>query len=70
MADEKKNEEDVKRIRVRQVRGIAGRTQRTRDTLNALGLGRIGKEREHDVNPALVGMVRAVRHLVEVEKIA
>lgn len=69
-ATENSNPEvDVQRIRVRQIRGVAGRTKRTRDTLAALGLGRIGKSREHNVNPALVGMVKAVRHLVEVEKL-
>ncbi|MCB0333180.1 MAG: 50S ribosomal protein L30 [Bdellovibrionales bacterium] len=70
MSEQLDNEKDVKRVRVRQIRGVRGRTTRTRATLNALGLGRVGKEKEFDVNPALVGMIRAVRHLVDVEKLA
>lgn len=70
MAEQSNNEADVKRVLVRQIRGVRGRTKRTRATLDALGLGRIGKEKEFDVNPAVVGMIRSVRHLVDVEKVA
>jgi large subunit ribosomal protein L30 len=58
-----------KKIRVKQTRSLAGRNDRVRDTLKALGLGRIGKEREFSVNPALVGMLEKVEHLVSVEVI-
>lgn len=54
------------KIRVRQVKGSARRTKEVKETLSALGLGRIGKERVHNVNAALVGMLRSVEHLVEV----
>lgn len=56
-----------KRIRVTQTRSVAGRTDRTKATLAALGLGKIGKSREHTVSPSLVGMIRSVVHLVKVE---
>jgi ribosomal protein L30 len=39
------------------------------DTLCALGLGRIGKKKEFVLNPALIGMIKKVRHFVRVEKI-
>jgi len=58
------------KIRVKQVRGYCGRPKRQRDTLKALGLGRIGKSQELPANPSVVGMVKAVRHLIEVEKVA
>lgn len=58
------------KIRVKQVRGVCGRPQRTRDTLAALGLGRIGKQKELPANDAVIGMVKKVRHLIDVEKVA
>ena len=54
------------KIRVKQVRGTGRRTKEVRETLDALGLGRIGKERVHNVNAALVGMLRRVEYLIEV----
>jgi large subunit ribosomal protein L30 len=55
------------KIRVTQVRSQIGQSRRHRGTLRALGLGRIGKSAEHDETPALAGMLRKVRHLVDVE---
>jgi large subunit ribosomal protein L30 len=34
----------------------------------ALGLRRIGKTRQYDDNPCVRGMIRVVRHLVEVKE--
>ena len=56
------------KVRVTQVRSQIGQSERHRGTLRALGLGRIGKSREHDENPVLAGMLRKVRHLVKVEE--
>jgi large subunit ribosomal protein L30 len=54
---------------VRQVRGLSGREVTTRRTIEALGLGRVGKSRVFQVNPALSGMIMSVSHLVEVEPV-
>jgi large subunit ribosomal protein L30 len=35
--------------------------------LRALGLGKIGSTSEHAESPQLAGMLRKVRHLVQVE---
>ena len=59
---------DGAKIKVTQVRGSAGRNKRTKATLQALGLGRIGKSQEFTVNPALIGMVNKVSHLVTVSQ--
>jgi large subunit ribosomal protein L30 len=58
-----------RRVRVRQVRGLSGREVTTRRTIEALGLGRVGKSRVFQVNPALSGMIMSVSHLVEVEPV-
>jgi large subunit ribosomal protein L30 len=55
-------------VKIRQVRSAIGQTARHRGTLRALGLGRIGRSVERPESPQLEGMLRMVRHLVEVEK--
>jgi large subunit ribosomal protein L30 len=59
----------VSRLKLTQVRSAIGESPRHRGTLRALGLGRIGKSREHDDGPVLAGMLRKVRHLVKVEEL-
>lgn len=58
---------DGSKVLVRQIKGLSGRDAKTKATLQALGLGRIGKQREFTVNRPLWGMLRKVRHLVRVE---
>jgi large subunit ribosomal protein L30 len=57
----------VTKIRITQVRSQIGQSKAHRGTLRALGLGKIGRTVEHDESPALAGMLRKIRHLVEVE---
>ena len=56
------------RLIVRQVRSAIGRPDRQRRVLRALGLRRIGHQREHEDAPAIRGMIRKVRHLVSVQE--
>jgi large subunit ribosomal protein L30 len=56
------------KLRVTQVRSQIGQSQRHRGTLRALGLGKIGRSAEHEESPQLAGMLRKVRHLVQVEE--
>jgi large subunit ribosomal protein L30 len=58
----------VAKLRITQTRSQIGQSQRHRGTLRALGLGRIGKVAEHEESPQLAGMLRKVRHLVQVEE--
>jgi large subunit ribosomal protein L30 len=55
------------KIRITQIRSEIGQSRKHRGTLRALGLGKIGKTVEHDEGPVVAGMLRKVRHLVEVE---
>lgn len=57
-----------KKVIVKQVRSSNNRDRRTRETLLALGLGRIGFEREHEVTPSTAGMIQAVQHLIVVHE--
>ena len=56
------------KLKVTQVKSQIGQSERHRGTLRALGLGRIGKTNEIDASPVLAGMLRKVRHLVQVEE--
>ena len=56
------------RVKITQVRSEIGQSERHRGTLRALGLGKIGRSREHDETPVFAGMLRKVRHLVKVEE--
>jgi large subunit ribosomal protein L30 len=56
------------RLKITQTRSSIGQSARHRGTLRALGLGRIGRSVERSESPELDGMLRRVRHLVEVEK--
>ena len=54
-------------VRVTQVRSSIGQSERHRGTLRALGLGRIGRSAEHQESPQLAGMLRKVRHLIQID---
>ena len=55
-------------LKITQVRSQIGASPRHRGTLRALGLGRIGRTVEHKDSPEVAGMLRKVRHLVQVEE--
>lgn len=57
------------RLRVTQVRGLAGKPQRQRDTVRALGLRRIRHAVVKEDRPEIRGMIARVRHLVDVEEV-
>ncbi len=55
-------------IKVKQVRSAIGRTKTQKLTLEALGLRKLNQVVEHEATPSILGMVVAVKHLVEVQK--
>ena len=55
-------------IKVKQVRSAIGRTKTQMRTLEALGLKKLHQVVEHEATPSVLGMVAAVRHLVEVQE--
>ena len=56
------------KIKVKQVRSKINCPQNQKRVLESLGLRRMGQVVEHDVNPAILGMVNKVKHLVSVEE--
>jgi large subunit ribosomal protein L30 len=57
------------KVKVTQVKSQIDRPERQKRTLKALGLGRINKTKIHNVNPAILGMLNAVSHLVKIEEV-
>ena len=57
------------KLRVTQTKSTISHIERTRATIRALGLRRIGDTVEIPDNAATRGMVRAVRFLVSVEEL-
>jgi large subunit ribosomal protein L30 len=56
------------KILVKQVRSKINCPLDQKRTLIALGIRRMGQVVEHDANPAVLGMVNKVKHLVSVEE--
>ena len=57
------------KVRITQTRSTIKRTVKQQRTIQALGLGRIRKTVEKDLNPQIAGMINAVQHLVEVKEL-
>lgn len=57
------------KIRITQVKGLSGHTKRQIETLKALGLRKVNSTVDKEVNPALLGMVEKVRHMIVIENI-
>lgn len=57
------------KVRLTQVRSKIGRPEDQKRTLAALGLGKISRSIEIEINPAISGMIQKVNHLVKVEEI-
>jgi large subunit ribosomal protein L30 len=64
----KKKAETNKKIRIRQIRSIIGGTERQRAILRSLGLRKMNQVVVQPANPAILGMVRSIPHLLEVSE--
>lgn len=57
------------KLKITQVRSAVSRKKDQGATLRALGLKRIRHSVEHEDRPEILGMIRKVSHLVEVEEV-
>ncbi len=60
---------EEKMIRVRQVKSAIGYPLREKRTLAALGLKKMHRSHDLKATPQVLGMVKAVKHLVSVEEL-
>jgi large subunit ribosomal protein L30 len=59
----------MKKIRITQIKSGIDRPERQKLTLKALGLKKMNSSREVEATPQILGMVRAVDHLLKVEEV-
>ncbi|RKD18309.1 50S ribosomal protein L30 [Pelobium manganitolerans] len=57
------------KIKITQIKSVIDRSERQKRTMQALGLTKINSTVEVEANPAIIGMVKKVNHLVAVEKV-
>lgn len=59
----------MSKIRVTSVKSTTDRPKRQKATMKALGLRKMNQTVEVEATPQIIGMVKAVQHLVKVENI-
>jgi large subunit ribosomal protein L30 len=55
------------KIKITQIKSIIDRPKRQKDTISALGFSKINQTVEKEATPQILGMVKAVQHLIKVE---
>ena len=59
----------MSKVKITQVKSHIDRPQRQKDTILALGLGKINRSKIVEVNPQVQGMINAVAHMLTIENI-
>lgn len=57
------------KVAITQVRSTIKRPSNQRRTIEALGLGKINRTVEKELNPQIQGMIDTVAHLIEVKEL-
>lgn len=59
----------MNKIKIKQIRSGIGRHKKQKRTLQALGLRKMHQVVEHEATPQILGMVKKIEHLLEVEEV-
>ena len=59
----------MKKVRITQVRSEINRPKRQKLTLEALGIKKLHRPKDHKATPQVLGMIEKVKHLLKVEEI-
>ena len=59
----------MSKVKITQIKSHIDRPQRQKDTLRALGLGKINKSKIVENNAQVQGMINAVAHMLSIENI-
>ena len=57
------------KVKVTQVRSTIDRSKRQKDTVKALGLRKMHQSVEHEATPQILGIIKKVSHLLQVEEL-
>jgi large subunit ribosomal protein L30 len=60
----------MKQIKIRLIKSPIGQKPQVRKTVRALGLKKMNSSVVQEATPPILGMVRAVAHLLEVEELS
>ena len=55
------------KIKIKLIKSTIGRTKKQKLTVEALGLRKINQVVEHEANPAILGMINKIKHMVITE---
>lgn len=56
------------KVKITQVKSVIDRPKKQKATIKALGLNRVNQTVERENTPVIMGMVKAVSHLVKIEE--
>ncbi|MFB9865241.1 50S ribosomal protein L30 [Rufibacter immobilis] len=56
-------------VEITQIKSIIDRPERQKQTMKALGLGKINKTVTKELTPQIAGMVNRVQHLVTIKEV-
>lgn len=59
----------MKKIEITQVKSKIGRNKNQRDTLNSLGLKKIGQMVVREKDDVTLGMIRNISHLIKINEV-
>ena len=59
----------MKKLKITLRKSLIGRPKKQRLTLEALGIRKVNGSVEKEATPQIIGMVKAISHLVDVEEI-
>ena len=59
----------MSKIKIKQLKSSIGRNSKQRKILISLGLNKINRERTLESNPAILGMINKVKHLIKVDEV-
>ena len=59
----------MSKVKITQIKSHIDRPQSQKDTVKALGLGKINRSKIIEINPSVQGMIDKVAHLVSIENI-
>ena len=58
---------DTKKVTVKQIKSLIGKTSKQKSSIKGLGLKRINHKVMLDNTPEVQGMIKVVKHMIEVE---
>ena len=61
------NKKNIKKITIKQIKSLIGKTGKQKSSLKGLGLKRINHKVVLEDTPEVQGMIKVVKHMIEIE---